>query len=94
LRGDEERGSLRKAWGSRQTGDDPEMLELTCTEFIGARGQPRELSNKEGQQVREQAAEKRTGEKRKSHTQSPRKTQRKSKGRKENRRRPKDQGKR
>ena len=44
-RGDEERGSLRKAWGSRQTGFDPEMLELAYTEYIGIRGQPRELKH-------------------------------------------------
>lgn len=36
LRGDERRGSLRKAWGSRQTGDEPEIPELACTEYIGA----------------------------------------------------------
>jgi hypothetical protein len=36
LRGDERRGSLRKAWGSRQTGDEPKIPELACNEYIVA----------------------------------------------------------
>jgi hypothetical protein len=43
--GEEGRGSLRKAWGSRQTGRDPEIPELTCAEFIGTGGKPRELKH-------------------------------------------------
>ena len=54
VRGDERRGSLRKASGSRQTDCDPEMSEwgnpaiirlLSCTEYIGARGEPGELKH-------------------------------------------------
>ena len=54
VRGDERRGSLRKASGSRQTDFDPEMSEwgnpaiirwLSCTEYIGARGEPGELKH-------------------------------------------------
>ena len=50
VRGDERRGSLRKASGSRQTDFDPEMSEwgnpaiirwLSCTEYIGARRRTR-----------------------------------------------------
>ena len=33
--GDEGRGRLRKAQGSRQTGFDPEIPELIPTEYIG-----------------------------------------------------------
>jgi hypothetical protein len=36
--GDEGRGSLRKARGSRQTDDDPEIPELAYGEFIAVRG--------------------------------------------------------
>ena len=45
VRGDERRGSLRKASGSRQTDFDPEISEwgnppsiswVSCTEYIGA----------------------------------------------------------
>ena len=43
--GDEGRGSLRKARGSRQTGDDPEIPELACSEYIAARGQRGELKH-------------------------------------------------
>ena len=54
VRGDERRGSLRKASGSRQTDFDPEISEwgnpaiirwLSCTEYIGARGEPGELKH-------------------------------------------------
>ena len=33
--GDEGRGSLRKAWGSRQTDVDPEIPEQGSVEYIG-----------------------------------------------------------
>jgi hypothetical protein len=36
--GDEGRGSLRKARGSRQTDDDPEIPELAYGEYIAVRG--------------------------------------------------------
>ena len=54
VRGDERRGSLRKASGSRQTDFDPEVSEwgnpaiirwLSCTEYIGARSEPGELKH-------------------------------------------------
>lgn len=54
VRGDERRGSLRKASGSRQTDFDPEMSEwgnpaiirwLPYTEYIGVRGEPGELKH-------------------------------------------------
>ncbi len=54
VRGDERRGSLRKALGSRQTDCDPEISEwgnppgisrVSCTESIGARGEPGELKH-------------------------------------------------
>jgi hypothetical protein len=35
LEGYEGRESLRKAWGSRQIGVDPEIPEPACTEYIG-----------------------------------------------------------
>ena len=35
LEGDEGRGSLRKAWGRRQTFVDPGIPELAHTEYIG-----------------------------------------------------------
>ncbi len=54
VRGDERRGSLRKASGSRQTDFDPEMSEwgnpaiirwLSYAEYIGVRGEPGELKH-------------------------------------------------
>ncbi len=54
VRGDERRGSLRKASGSRQTDCDPEMSEwgnpavirqLSHAEYIGMRGEPGELKH-------------------------------------------------
>ena len=54
VRGDERRGSLRKASGSRQTDFDPEMSEwgnppnvswVSCTEYIGVGGEPGELKH-------------------------------------------------
>jgi hypothetical protein len=36
LEGEEGRGSLRKAWGMRQTSFDPKIPELDRTEYIGA----------------------------------------------------------
>ncbi len=53
VRGDEGRGSLRKASGSRQTDFDPEMsewenpplLEVLHTEYIGMWSEPRELKH-------------------------------------------------
>ena len=54
VRGDERRGSLRKASGSRQTDCDPEMSEwgnpavirqLPYTEYIGVCGQRGELKH-------------------------------------------------
>ena len=47
--GDEGRGSLRKAWGSWQTNDDPGIPELARVEHIGAcgeRGELKHLSNR------------------------------------------------
>jgi hypothetical protein len=41
----EGRGRLRKARGSCQTSVDPEIPELTRTEFIGARRQRGELKH-------------------------------------------------
>jgi len=38
LGGFEGRGRLRKAWGNRQTGDDPGIPELAVTEYIGCSG--------------------------------------------------------
>ncbi len=54
VRGDERRGSLRKASGSRQTDFDPEMSEwgnpaiirwLPYTEYIGVWSEPGELKH-------------------------------------------------
>ena len=45
LGGFEGRGRLRKAWGNRQTGDDPGIPELTVTEYIGCSGQRGELKH-------------------------------------------------
>ena len=54
VRGDERRGSLRKALGSRQTDFDPEISEwgnppdisqVSHTESIGVRGEPGELKH-------------------------------------------------
>ena len=45
LEGDEGRGSLRKAWGNRQTSVDPGIPELAVTESIGCSGQPGELKH-------------------------------------------------
>ena len=47
--GDEGRGRLRKARGSRQTGFDPGIPELAYAEFIGVcgeRGQLKHLSSR------------------------------------------------
>ena len=43
--GDEGRGSLRKAWGSRQTGVDPGIPELPYSESIAVRGERGELKH-------------------------------------------------
>ena len=60
-RGDEGRGRLRKASGSRQTGFDPEVSEwgnpplgVSCTEYIGAGGEPGELKHLSNQRKRNQ----------------------------------------
>ena len=60
-RGDEGRCSLRKASGSRQTDFDPEMSEwgnpplgVSCTEYIGAGGEPGELKHLSNQRKRNQ----------------------------------------
>ena len=45
LGGFEGRGRLRKAWGNRQTGDDPGIPELAVTEYIGCSGQRGELKH-------------------------------------------------
>ena len=54
VRGDERRGSLRKASGSRQTDFDPGMsewgnppgaIQVPCTEYIGAGGERGELKH-------------------------------------------------
>ena len=61
VRGDERRGSLRKASGSRQTDFDPEMSEwgnpplgVSCTEYIGVGGEPGELKHLSNQRKRNQ----------------------------------------
>jgi hypothetical protein len=43
--GVEGRGRLRKARGSCQTSVDPEIPELACAEFIGARGERGQLKH-------------------------------------------------
>ena len=45
LEGDEGRGSLRKARGSRQTGVDPGIPESVHTESIGMHGERGELKH-------------------------------------------------
>ena len=45
LEGDEGRGRLRKARGSRQTGVDPGIPELPSGEYIAGRGQRGELKH-------------------------------------------------
>ena len=45
LEGDEGRGSLRKAWGSRQTDVDPGIPDLVSAEYLGVGGQPGELKH-------------------------------------------------
>ncbi len=60
--GDEGRGSLRKASGSRQTDFDPEMsewgnpplIEVSHTEYIAVRGEPGELKHLSTQRKRNQ----------------------------------------